>query len=293
MSQRRADATTDAALHWLERPERDGAFLLWLHYFDPHDTYLTPPREFVERFSPASGSDADALRALYAAEIAFVDSQIGRVIDALKSGGLWDSTVVVVTADHGEGLGDHDWWTHGVLYQEQIRVPLMLRVPGLGAGLRVPSLVRSIDLMPSVLEAAGVERAHWPEMDGESLLGSLHSGRTAGARIAYSDSVATGVYPRPDVAGAHDRKPDRLYAVIDGRYKLIYHQRHPRRSEAYDLAADPHEQRNLWPAQRPELARLRARLQRLGAFYVPPAPDAAPAADPERVRKLEALGYVE
>jgi arylsulfatase A-like enzyme len=104
MSQRRADVTTDAALDWLERAERDRAFLLWLHYFDPHDTYLTPPREFVARFPPASSSGADALRALYAAEIAFVDSQIGRVIDALRSDGLWDSTVVVVTADHGEGL---------------------------------------------------------------------------------------------------------------------------------------------------------------------------------------------
>jgi arylsulfatase A-like enzyme len=293
MSQRRADVTTDAALDWLERAERDRAFLLWLHYFDPHDTYLTPPREFVARFPPASSSGADALRALYAAEIAFVDSQIGRVIDALRSGGLWDSTVVVVTADHGEGLGDHDWWTHGVLYQEQIRVPLMLRVPGLGAGLRVPSLVRSIDVMPSVLEAAAVERSHWPEMDGESLMGVLRSGRTAGPRIAYSDSVAIGSYPRPDVADAYDRKPDRLYALIDGSYKLIYHQREPRRSEAYDLAADPREERNLWPVQSPEIALLRARLRRLGAFYAPAVPGTAPPADPERVRKLEALGYVE
>jgi arylsulfatase A-like enzyme len=293
MSQRRADATTDAALDWLERAEHDRAFLLWLHYFDPDDTYLTPPREFVERFPPASSSDADALRALYAAEIAFVDSQIGRVIDTLHSGGPWDSTVVAVTADHGEGLGDHDWWTHGILYQEQIRVPLILRVPDLGTGVRVPSLVRSIDVMPRMLEAAAVDRSHWPEMNGESLMGALRRGRTAEPRIAYSDSAATGSYPRPDVADAHDRKPDRLYALIDGRYKLIYHQRVPRRSEAYDLASDPREERNLWPAQRPEFARLRAKLSRLDAFYAPAVAGTAPPADPERVRQLEALGYVE
>ena len=83
--------------------------------------------------------------------------------------GLWENTIVAVVGDHGEGLGDHNWWTHGILYQEQIRVPMLIRVPGGKKGMRVPSLVRTIDCMPTLLEAAGLPRSVWPGMDGVSL----------------------------------------------------------------------------------------------------------------------------
>ena len=110
----------------------------------------------------------DALRSIYDMEISYMDQEIGRLFETLASDGKLDQTIVVIVADHGEGLGDHDWWTHGILYREQIRVPLIVRVPGQTQGRRVKSLVRTVDLVPTVLELAGVNPV--PDLDGRSLV---------------------------------------------------------------------------------------------------------------------------
>ena len=295
-SQRRADATTERALRWLaERKAQEAPFLLWVHYFDPHDPLLTPPRETLLPqlngvFRPAGRSRADYLRSVYDAEIHFVDSQLGRLLDALREQKLWKRTIVVVVGDHGEGLGDHDWWGHGILYQEQIRVPLIIRVPGLPKGLEVTSRVRSIDLMPTILEEAGVAPRLRPPMDGESLDEALRTGGLEHARPAYSESINMLRYARRDVPGAQDDKNDKFYCRIDGDLKLIYHQLRPAESELYDLAADPQELKNL-AAKRPEaVARLTAELEREKVLS-PILPGTTPT-DLERLRKLESLGYV-
>jgi arylsulfatase A-like enzyme len=289
--QRRADGTTSAALDWLAA-EAEGAepFFLWVHYFDPHDTLVLPPRSFIRAMRVGRGHEAN-LRAAYDADILFMDRQLGRLLDAFKKRGLWDETIVVVVADHGEGLGDHGWWSHGLLYQEQIRVPLIVRIPGVEGVPRVESMVRTTDLMPTVLEATGVPASAWPSMDGASLLPAMRTGRTATPRLAYADSVNMLSYGRPDREDEWDRKTDKLYSLSDGRFKLIYHQLRPEESEFYDLAEDPHELENLAAARAPEMMELMERLEGLGAFS-PIMPGMTPS-DAERLEGLKSLGYVE
>jgi len=156
-NQRRSDATTDAVLQWLDH--NSGPFFAWVHYWDPHDTDVLPPPEIVARFrSPAAGAEGQA-DAVYDAEVFYMDAQIGRLIRRLQETGAYDNTVIAVVADHGEGLSDgaarHGWPRHRLVYQEQIRVPMIVRLPGGPTGRTVPELVRTIDLFPTIAEAAG------------------------------------------------------------------------------------------------------------------------------------------
>jgi arylsulfatase A-like enzyme len=290
-SQRRAEQTTRAAIDWLdEHADSSRPLLMWVHYFDPHDTVLLPPQEFLDRFRSPSQERADVLRTVYDAEVLYMDHWVGRLIDAFKRHGLWDRTMVVVVADHGEGLGDHNWWTHGILYQEQIHVPLLIRIPGVKGAAHVGSLVRTIDLMPTVLEAAGVPESVWPAMDGRSLVPVMGSAERHGSLQAYSDSVNMLVYGRPDDRDP-DQKLDKLYCVMNERYKLIYHQLKPGETEFYDLQTDPKELRNLAATKPPVMEALLERLMSLGALS-----DIEPGmiqTDLERLNRLRDLGYVQ
>lgn len=295
-SQRRADDTTETAVKWLRAQTDPGdPFLMWVHYFDPHDPQMLPPKEYMakglnETFRPPSDTQADLLRSVYDTEVSYMDAHIGGLLDTFKELGLWENTIVVVVADHGEGLGDHGWWTHGVLYQEQIRVPLMIRVPGNPGGTRVPEMVRTIDLMPTILEAAGVAPEIWPEMDGLSLTEALQTGRLAKARRAYAESVNMLNYTRPDHAEYRDAKNDKHYCLIEDNKKLIHHQMRPEESEFYDLAADPRERDNLLGEQSAVLDSLLQDLKMMDVFS--PIMPGMTATDLERSEKLKSLGYV-
>src|SRR5256714_4660730 len=124
-AERRANDVADAAIRWLSSGQASGrAFFMWTHFYDPHAPY-DPPEPFRTRFAGRP----------YDGEIAFADAQIGRVLDALRSAGHADDTVVIALADHGEGLGDHHEMTHGVLvYQSTLRVPFIVSAPGIGRG---------------------------------------------------------------------------------------------------------------------------------------------------------------
>ena len=291
-SQRTAQATTAAALRWLEEEATaDKPVFLWLHYFDPHDIRLLPPRELVDEFPPSFPQDReDVLKTIYDAEIRFVDEQIGRVLETFRGQRPWDETIVAVVADHGEGLGDHGWWSHGILYQEQIRVPLLVRAPGYG-GVRVDSMVRTTDLMPTLLELLGVEKGRWPGMDGVSFEPALAHGELQDERIAYADSVSILNYGRQDDPTRQDEKTDKLYSIIRGDLKLIYHQLQPENSELYDLAEDPRELHNLAAERRDELHELIRELRRRNALS-----DLMPgegALDTEHAERLRSLGYIQ
>ena len=292
LSQRRGDVTTDAALAWVDsRETKDRPLLLWVHYFDPHDPFLLPPQEFLDMFPPEGPGRAQELIALYDAEIRFMDLQIGRLLQGFIDRGLYDDAVVAVIADHGEGLGDHDWWSHGLLYQEQIRVPFLLRAPGVQPGSRVSGQVRGTDLAPTVLDALAIDRATWPEMDGVSLLPALRAGTPPRQQIAYADSVNRLTYGRLDDPTRKDRKQDRLYSLIDGDLKLIFHELEPEKTEFYNLANDPGETRNLASTKPPEMKALLQRLKGLGALSGIDASETQTPAD--RAEALRALGYVE
>jgi arylsulfatase A-like enzyme len=282
--QRRADATTARALAWL-RESGGNPFFAWVHYFDVHDGRLLPPEEYLGQFPPRSSSSKDAALAIYDAEIAFVDAQIGWLLRALKRMGVRDRTIVALVADHGEGLGDHGWWGHGILYQEQVRVPLVLSIPGLGEGRRVAATVRTIDLVPTLVELLEIEPGPGDALDGESLV-PLIEGETAVSRIAYSESLN-------DLAAYYDSPfhDESLYGVNDGRWKLIAHYAGAdyTRFELFDLAADPHEQRDVFERHPEEAKRLLAYLESRGAV-VPNPP--RPTLDDATRERLRALGYV-
>ena len=118
LEQRRGGETTDVALDWLKK-NKDKRFFFFLHYFDPHQAY-DPPEPFASRFA----SD------LYAGEIAYTDHCIGKVVDKLKELGIYDSTLIIITSDHGEMLGEHGEVTHTYfIYQSAIKVPLIFKLP--------------------------------------------------------------------------------------------------------------------------------------------------------------------
>ena len=283
-AQRRADHTTDEALAWLDTAS--SPFFLWLHYFDPHDPSLVPPREITERFGAEQGSPS-VRSDLYDAEIFYMDSQIGRIISRLKERGSYENTLIVVVADHGQGLGDHGWGQHRLLYEEQIRAPLILRLPEGERGRVVPELVRIIDIAPTVLEFLGLET---PEAVEGTSLRPLIEGRPEPGRIGYAEALNTLDAHAPDKLP--EKQKDLLFSVADGDWKLIYHRELPENSELYHLSEDPGELDNVIEDHPAEAKRLMAWLSRSKAMEIELREPEGPI-DPEALRKLEALGYLQ
>jgi choline-sulfatase len=258
--QRTADEVVNDALGWLEGVT-DARFFLWTHFYDAHRPY-DPPEPYRSMYGDP-----------YVAEIAFVDSQIGRLFDALERRGLLDHVVVVVAGDHGESLGDHGEDDHGIfVYESVLRVPLMMRVPGLAAR-RVGAVVRLTDVMPTVLDLAGLPA---PPADGVSLR-ALLTGQKADLQLeAYSESL----YPERLGWSA-------LRALREGRYKLI----DAPTPELFDLDRDPFEERNLYDARRTVAEAMARRLRVLARARNEAAPaDLAVPADLQD--RLASLGYV-
>jgi arylsulfatase A-like enzyme len=283
LAQRRADATTEDALDWLEGATRP--FFLWTHYFDPHDPSLVPPPDVVRQFG-ADPRSPDSYREIYDPEIYFMDMQIGRLIDALKRSGEYERTVFVVVADHGQGLGDHGWFAHRLLYQEQIRVPMILRFPGGPTGQVIDDLARTIDIVPTVLELLELDVPD--AVQGRSLL-PLVRGTGDEPRLAYAEALNTLDYHAP--RDLPPQQKDRLHCMTDGDWKLIYHHDSPEHSELYNLDDDPRETRNVADLHPAQAARLLSALEASGAMHVEIVKPEGPL-DPEALEKLESLGYV-
>lgn len=255
--QRRSDATTDAALRIARESGRP--LFLWVHYWDPHDALVLPPESWIEGVPRAPDGALVDGDARYAAEISYLDAQIGRLLEGLAAAGVGPGALIAVVSDHGEGLSDgerrHGWRFHRMLYQEQLHVPLLLRLPGVKPGLVVPAQVRSIDVAPTLLDYAGLPVPG--DLDGASLR-PLIEGAEQGPRTAYADQIngydwnAGMIRQRPDAAF--------LYALSDGRWKLVYRAHEPSRSELFDLRADPQERRNLLARHPAEAKRLLAEL---------------------------------
>jgi len=281
-NQRRADETTDRALTWLRHTA--GPFLLWVHYWDPHDTALLPPAAELQPFLSGATDEASRLRATYAAEIAYLDRQLGRLLRELAASGRSEQTIVVVVADHGEGLGDHGWWFHRILYQEQIRVPLIVHAPGWPRGAAVPELVTTTDIVPTVLELLGVTAP--PGLDGRALT-PLVRGEDAPPRTAYADAI--NLYDLN--AKLLDERPDDglLYCAMDREWKLIHRPHLEGRDELYHLPTDPTEQTNRIGQDADQAQRLLGVLRAADPFVTRPF---GPGLDPVILERLRSLGYI-
>ena len=282
-NQRRSDDTADRVLDWLGN-ER-GPFFAWVHFFDPHDAYLRPPEEVLRQFPPDGPGPLASMRALYDAEVHFVDIQLGRILDALKTAGRYEDTMIVVVADHGEGLGDHGWPGHQLLYQEQIHVPLVVRLPGEPRGKTVAAVVRTIDIFPTVLEGLGIDR---PGRSSARSLRRLIRGEPDEPRIAYAEQL-NEFDLNADVLRARPLD-GRLYCVTDGVLKLIDRRSFRERSELFRLSDDPGELRNLLPDARSDASRLLGLLDAMHPYRDRPFGEGE--GDREALERLRSLGYV-
>jgi arylsulfatase A-like enzyme len=283
--QRRGDLTVHRALKWLQ--DETDPFFLWVHFFDPHDPTLIPPPEVTDRF----GLDVQGLKrfardrrdAHYDPEIYYMDLQVGRLLDHLRSTGQFEQTVVAVLADHGQGLGDHGWYMHRLLYQEQIRIPLLFHGPGIPAGQVLPDLVRNIDVFPTLLELVGLPV---PEVAGRSLR-SLWSGQEDAPRIAIAEALNS--LDRHANLNLPEHQKDLLFCISDREWKLIHHQEHPENSELYHLQTDPAEQHNVLKEHPGQYQRLLGVLTELGAMKIELVEEQE---DATAVDLLRSLGYV-
>lgn len=265
--QRPANEVVDKALPWMQEA-KDSPFFAWIHLYDAHSPYRAP-EPFLSRYKAHP----------YNGEIAFADSQIGRVIAELKSRGLYDRTVVLVMGDHGESLGDHGEGAHGFfVYNSVTHVPFVIHAPfSQVQRRRVADPVRSVDVMPTALDLLGVPSL--AGISGVSLV-PLMAGAT---RELGLDAYSEALYP------LHHYGWSDLRALRAGRYKVI----DAPRPELYDLDRDPHETTNLF-GQRATvgdamLAQLRSLEQRFNKTTAAlPAGDV----DPEARERLAALGYV-
>jgi choline-sulfatase len=262
--ERTADRTTDAAVRWLAAASPAGSprkpFFLWVHYFDPHAPYEAPAELAAGASSP------------YDAEVAFVDAQLGRLLRRVEELEKGAPTLVLVTADHGESLGEHGEDTHGIfLYDSTIRVPFVLAGPGVPAGGVVGTVARGIDVAPTLLDYAGLAAKG---MDGRSLRAAV-----TGQALADAPAYAESLHSRLQYGWAP------LHAWRTSKFKLI----EAPRVELYDLAADPSEARDLSAKDPSRTDAMRRELQRAMATTTP---NAARAVDPETAERLAALGYV-
>ncbi|MEM8934374.1 MAG: sulfatase, partial [Acidobacteriota bacterium] len=301
----RSQTVHEHAFTWVdEQPTSSAPLFLWTLTIDPHAPYAAP-EPFHSRFSdqpldPEAGAvlrlhelavqeaavDPEAvrhLRDLYDAEVAHNDATFADFLDELRARELYDRSIIVLLADHGEEFYDHASFEHGrTLYAEQLRTPLIIKLPGSSVVGRRQQPVQQVDLLPTLLELAGVPIATDSPLHGRSLVPLL------------TDDAADGTWQRLLVKHL-DLRQHNILAATDGRYRVILPRRHgwdhfPR---LYDAVADPKEQRDL-AAERPELARyLVAEMQRELATVESIERQQVNLDDFERTQEqLRALGYI-
>ena len=269
--ERPAGEVTDAALAWLDEAP-DARFFSWVHFYDPHSPY-EPPEPFAGRYRNRP----------YVGEIAYVDSEVGRLLAWLDENGRARDTVVIVMGDHGESLGEHGESGHGFfIYEGATRVPFIVRAPyDTMRGHRVAEVVRAVDVSPTVFDLLAVEAGQEDRdasFQGASIV-RLLTGSTGPRLPAYAEAV----YPRyhygwSDLASL--RVENMKYVAAP-------------RPELYDLAADPGEVNNLYSARPDEADRLASMLQTLESRWTDRAlPAQVDEIDPDTRARLAALGYL-
>lgn len=299
-----APNTTETALSWL-KAHRRSRFFLWVHYMEPHGPY-TPPPPFDTMFVSTEPSpstllkvndmydgrggipgyqvlgdhrDPEYYRSRYDGLIRFLDHSLGVLFDGIRDLGLMDNTLVIVTADHGEGLGEHDYFFDHTdfVYEEMLRVPLILRLPGQVAGREVGRMVGLIEVLPEILHLTRINTV--TPLDGTGL---LHDERE-------KDIYAETFYHR------------RVATILSGGYKLIDTDAAPMAvdHELYDLTRDPGELQDLLDArEKPQADRIRTGLaNRLEAILNRddvrlPKPQLR-GLDEEGRQRLKSLGYTQ
>ena len=240
--QRDGAVATEALARWIEA-QGSRRFFAFLHLYEPHAPYAPPATQ---------RRHADA----YDGEVAYADEHLGRLVERLRSAGVYDRALVAVTSDHGEGLMDHGEQEHGfLLHREALQVPLVLRLPGgRKAGTRVAGAAGHVDLAATLLDLAGLPASG---LEGVSLRGAIEGGRTL-ARPVYSETF----YPR------HRFGWSELLSATEDRYHYL----RGSRSALYDRVRDPREQWDLAASRRDAVAAMGAWLEQKAGRAARPQP---------------------
>jgi arylsulfatase A-like enzyme/Tfp pilus assembly protein PilF len=272
-AERRGDLVMNEALGWLKRrPAHSGQpFFLWVHLYDPHFPY-TPPEPYATRYRTHP----------YDGEIAFADAQVGRLLAYLKERHLDTDSVIVLAADHGEGLGEHGEKTHGFfVYNSTLHVPLLVKIPG-GTPRVIEDGVSLVDILPTILQELKISVP--ASVQGRSLL-SLILGRS-GQR---SGSVSQ-LYSETFLPLLHFRW-SQLRAYQSRGLKYI----EAPRPELYDTRTDPRELKNLYTARQSDAHEMHDSLFTLLRRFTPASGNTVAAkelTDPALLERLRSLGYV-
>lgn len=265
--QRPADEVLDETLPWLEKNKTE-KFFAWIHLYDPHTPYA-PPSPFDRSYSGTP----------YLGEIAFMDSQLGRLRSFLDGNGLLENTIVILAGDHGESLGEHDEGAHGFfVYQGAIHVPLIIVTPfSRYRGVSTSRIASLSDILPTVCDLTGI--APPSGMQGKSLLDAFDNPKATPVGIAYSETF----YPRYHYGWSE------LMSIQDNRYKLIL----APVPELYDLVQDPGEEKNLVYLRKDVFEAMSRTAEKFIAESGRNAYETDPGRiDEETKEKLAALGYI-
>lgn len=270
---RQAEPVTDAALHWLSK-NYTNPFFLFLHYYDPHYPYnqeaaehLVNPWEIV-----AGPQDLPRQKRLYAQQAQIVDSEIARIVQFLKLTGILDETLLLVTSDHGESLGEHDYYYahERYVYEQLLQVPLLIRCPKLiPAGTVAAPTVGLPDIYPTILYAAGLP----PEEHGMNLIQSAVSKTATPERIILSHNFQ-----------------HHTHGVRKGSWKLIRTDGSAARHELYNLVDDPGEKNNVF-RQESRTARELQGILKQGMEKAVRSTWTPEQLSPEQLEAFRSLGY--
>jgi arylsulfatase A-like enzyme/Flp pilus assembly protein TadD len=264
--ERPANLVADVALDWLGQ-NAEKRFFFWMHLYDPHAPYKPPaPYDAQFRASPYDG------------EIAFADAQVGRLLQFLKAKRLYDKTIIILSGDHGEGLGEHGEKTHGFfIYNSTLHVPLIVHVPGTKPH-SVSEPVSTADILPSLLNEVSLPIP--AQVQGTSFVAALE-GR------ADAHAAPRGLYAETFLPRLHFNWSE-LRGIQFERYKFI----EAPRPELYDLERDPKELQNLFDQKKAVGAEMRSKLSALIRADTPNTELAEKMPlDPALLERLKSLGY--
>ncbi len=272
-AERNAEEVTHTADKWLQQ-HRDDKFFLFLHYFDPHSPY-----NFHKRFGFMPKTGQPSLVDRYDSEIAYTDDCIGKVIKKLKYLDLYDSTLLIITSDHGESLGQHSEKTHGFfIYNSTLHVPLIIKIPKGPKGKRIDDFVGLVDIVPTVCSSLGIPVGqHIQGIDLNALL--LDESDSIEERFLYCESLVSTKFGLNPFLG-----------LLSNRWKYI----HTSNPELYDLEKDFHEKNDLYAQHTQQGRIMQDKLDSILKTYDRSQSDPGNkmVLDEESKKRLESLGYV-
>jgi len=263
--ERPGNVVGDVTLDWLSQNYQK-KFFLWMHLYDPHFPYR-PPTPYTNEYRDHP----------YDGEIAFADAQVGRLIHFLKMKDLYKNTLIVLSGDHGESLGEHGEKTHGFfIYNATLHVPLLIRLPGGPSPKVLPALVNLADLMPTVLQILKVEVPS--QVQGRNLLPLMRTTQQDETRSLYAETFLPRLH----------FNWNELRSIESEKYHFV----DAPKPELYDLTKDPGETQNLYAEKKAVAEEMRARLAALIKQYSSGQELAEKTGlDPALMERLQSLGY--